>query len=73
VATGIYAPTAEAARRWLSLGVRLVVTSADNAMTMSAFAAMRSAIGEAVVPARREPVDHGTQPDTAGRPAALPA
>jgi 2-keto-3-deoxy-L-rhamnonate aldolase RhmA len=44
-AIGIYAPTAEAARRWLSEGASLVVASADNAMTMRAFAAMRTAIG----------------------------
>jgi len=43
-AVGIYAPTAEAARRWLGEGVALVVASADNAMTMTAFSAMRTAI-----------------------------
>jgi len=46
VATGIYAPTAQAARRWLAAGVRLVVASADNAMSMDAFAAMNSAIAD---------------------------
>jgi 2-keto-3-deoxy-L-rhamnonate aldolase RhmA len=45
IAVGIYAPTSEAARRWLAEGASLVVASADNAMTMRAFAAMRSAIG----------------------------
>lgn len=44
-AVGIYAPTAEAARRWLAEGASLVVASADNAMTMSAFSAMRTAMG----------------------------
>jgi 2-keto-3-deoxy-L-rhamnonate aldolase RhmA len=43
-AVGIYAPTAEAARRWLAEGATLVVASADNAMTMTAFRAMRAAM-----------------------------
>jgi 4-hydroxy-2-oxoheptanedioate aldolase len=46
VAVGIYAPTAQAARRWLAEGASLVVASADNAMTMRAFAAMRAAIAD---------------------------
>jgi 2-keto-3-deoxy-L-rhamnonate aldolase RhmA len=48
----IYAPTAEAAQRWLAEGATLVVASADKAMAMTAFAAMRNAIGQLAPTAR---------------------
>jgi 2-keto-3-deoxy-L-rhamnonate aldolase RhmA len=74
VATGIYAPTAGAARRWLDLGVQLVVASADNAMTKTAFAAMRAAIDEPAASASPQPGNQdGAGQDPAAQAAALPA
>jgi 2-keto-3-deoxy-L-rhamnonate aldolase RhmA len=69
VAVGIYAPTAEAARRWLAEGASLVVVSADNAMTMSAFRAMCAAIAHS--PGTGQPGQSAA--GTAGQSAALPA
>jgi 2-keto-3-deoxy-L-rhamnonate aldolase RhmA len=40
---GVYAPTPEAAARWMSLGAGLVALSADVAMAGAAFAAARTA------------------------------
>jgi 4-hydroxy-2-oxoheptanedioate aldolase len=37
VATGVFAPTAEAAARWLSLGVRFVALSVDTALMLTGF------------------------------------
>lgn len=64
---GIYAPTAEAARRWLDQGAALVVTSADAAMAGSAFTAMHAAIAGSQTPAPQEPAGSGP----AGQPAPL--
>jgi 2-keto-3-deoxy-L-rhamnonate aldolase RhmA len=43
---GVYAPTADAAGRWLIAGASLVAVSADTAMTLRAFAGMRAAVTE---------------------------
>lgn len=40
VAGGIYAPTAEAARRWLDAGAAVVAVSADSAVVLGAFRAL---------------------------------
>ena len=41
VAAGIFAPTTEAAKRWLAAGAALVALSADSAMMQRAFSATR--------------------------------
>jgi 2-keto-3-deoxy-L-rhamnonate aldolase RhmA len=43
---GVYAPSAEAAARWLDAGASLVAVSADVAMALRAFAGMRAAVSE---------------------------
>jgi 2-keto-3-deoxy-L-rhamnonate aldolase RhmA len=50
VATGVYAPTSQAAERWLDLGVSLVAVSADLSMVHHAFRSMREKVG---TPTRR--------------------
>jgi 2-keto-3-deoxy-L-rhamnonate aldolase RhmA len=42
VAAGIFAPTTEAAKRWLAAGAALVALSADSAMMQRAFTAMKA-------------------------------
>lgn len=44
VATAVFAPTAEAARRWLALGVRLVALGFDTALALDGFRAARQAV-----------------------------
>lgn len=48
VASGIYAPTAEAAARWFRASASLVALSADVAMAVREFTATRAAVVEAV-------------------------
>ena len=43
---GVYAPTGAAAARWLDAGASLVAVSADAAMTLRAFSAMRASVAE---------------------------
>ena len=47
VATAVFAPTPEAARRWLGLGVRLVALSVDTALALDGF---RRALTATVAP-----------------------
>jgi 2-keto-3-deoxy-L-rhamnonate aldolase RhmA len=45
-ATGVFAPTATAARRWLERGVRFVAVSEDSAVIRAAFDRLREEIGQ---------------------------
>ena len=45
VASGVFAPTAEAAKRWIDAGASLVALSADTAMIQRAFATARAEVG----------------------------
>jgi 4-hydroxy-2-oxoheptanedioate aldolase len=44
VATAVFAPSPEAARRWLELGVRLVALSVDTALALDGFSRALSAV-----------------------------
>lgn len=46
-ATGVFAPTPAAARRWLERGVRFVAVSEDSAVICTAFGRLRDEIGPA--------------------------
>lgn len=50
IAGGIYAPTPEAADRWLEAGASLITVSADIAMAIRSFAETRSQISQAPSP-----------------------
>jgi 4-hydroxy-2-oxoheptanedioate aldolase len=45
IATAVFAPTPELARRWLAIGVRLVGVSFDTAMALDGFKRVRDAVG----------------------------
>jgi 4-hydroxy-2-oxoheptanedioate aldolase len=49
LASGVYAPTAEAATRWLDRGAQLVALSADSAMALRGFRAGSEAVTAAAV------------------------
>ena len=46
IASGIYAPTVEAAARWRAAGAALIAMSADSAMIQRGFVAMRTELGD---------------------------
>jgi 2-keto-3-deoxy-L-rhamnonate aldolase RhmA len=46
VASGVFAPTTEAARRWQGAGAALVALSADSAMMQRAFSSMRAELDD---------------------------
>ncbi len=44
IATGVFAPTPELARRWLQFGVRFVAVGFDTALALDAFTRVRDAV-----------------------------